>query len=125
MILLLSYTYLNSVYIGKVIISPSVHTTKTARETFLLVCSADIYPLSATGQRSVFEWFFDNSSLPSGVTISNTTKSGNTTYTNTLHFSPLLEIHAGMYTCQIGYRAVSTTIFVVGKDFVLARSNSY
>ena len=54
-------------------------------------------------QDVIFEWFFDqtNSSLPSGVTISNVTNNGSN-YTSTLQFSPLLPSHAGLYTCRLG-----------------------
>ena len=104
---------------GKLIISPSVPTIKCAGEIFSLVCSADIYPLLINGSLSIFEWFFDNTTVPSGVTVSNVMKRGNTTYTSTLQFSPLLIIHSGMYTCRIGYKTVNTTVFVMGKDSYL------
>ena len=110
--------FLNSVD-NVLVIFPSGPTTKTAGEVFSLVCSTDVYSLS-DGPQPIFEWFFgptSNSSLPSGITISNVTKSGNTC-TSTLQFSPLYEIHAGMYTCRIGYKAVNTTISVEGKDLL-------
>ena len=112
-------------HIENVTVSPSGPTTKIAGEIFSLVCSADVYPLPVYGPLPIFEWFFDNSFLRSGVTVSNVTKSGNTTCASTLQFSPLRKIHAGIYTCQIGSKAVSTTISAVGKDslLVLARSH--
>ena len=108
-------------HIGNLTVSPFDPATKFAGDIFSLVCSADIHPLSTLthGELSMFEWFFGNSSLPSGVTVSNVTKSGNTTYTSILQFSPLHETYTGVYTCQIGYTAVSTTITVVGKDSLL------
>ena len=105
-------------HIGNLTVSPIDPATKFAEDIFSLVCSADIHPLptSIHGELSLIEWFFDNSSLPSGVTVSNVTKSGNTTYTNVLQFSPLHKTYTGVYTCRIGSRAISTTIAVVGKD---------
>jgi hypothetical protein len=96
-----------------VTVSPSDPTTKITGEIFSLVCSADIYPLATHGQLLIFEWLFGNSSLPSGVSV---TKSGNSTYTSTLKLPPLDETHTGVYTCRIGYTAVSTAISVEGKN---------
>ena len=111
-------TFLNSVHTGNLTVSPFDPATKITGEMFSLVCSADIHPLPTHGhvQLSIFEWFFDNSSLPSGATASDVIKSGTTTYTSTLKFSPLDETHTGVYTCQISYTAVSTTITVKGKN---------
>ena len=83
-------------------ISPSGFSTGTAGELFTLECSADILTQTDT-PFPTFEWFFclTNTSLPSGVTVSNVTNSGNT-YTSTLQFSPLQGSHAGMYTCRLG-----------------------
>ena len=103
-------------HIGNLTVSPFDPATKFAGEIFSLVCSADIHPLPTHGELSMFEWFFGNSSRPSGATVSNVTKSGNTTYTSILQFPALHKTYTGMYTCHIGYTAVSTTITVVGKD---------
>ena len=69
-----------------------------------------------------FEWFFGstNTSLPSGVMVSNVTNSGNT-YTSTLQFSPLQESHVGMYTCQLGGNerlAANIEITVNGRPYL-------
>ncbi|MCG8620649.1 MAG: hypothetical protein MJE68_01440, partial [Proteobacteria bacterium] len=60
-------TFLNSVHTGNLTVSPFAPATKITGEMFSLVCSADIHPLPTHGhaQLSIFEWFFDNSSLPS------------------------------------------------------------
>ena len=98
-------------------ISPSGPSTGTAGETFTLECLADIMTQSDSPSPN-FEWFFGptNTSLPSGMTVSDVTVSGNT-YTSTLQFSPLGESHAGMYTCRLGGNArlaVNTMITVNG-----------
>ena len=89
--------------IGAVSISSS--GSSTAGETYSLTCSATISPnpLPTNVPSPTFQWFFgpNNSSLPSGVTPSNTTITGNT-YTSTLEFSRLSQRHTGMYTCRIG-----------------------
>ena len=97
-------------------ISPSGPNIKNSGSNFSLVCSANIYSLTVYGSPSILEWFFgpENSSLPSGVVVSNVTNSGNN-YTSTLQFSPLLEAHTGIYTCQIGHLATSTIIFAGSK----------
>ena len=111
-----------TVDISAVIISPSGPITGTAGETFTLECSADIMTQSDSPSPT-YEWFFGltNTSLPSGVTVSNVTNSGNT-YTSILQFSPLQESHAGMYTCRLGGNArlaVNTMITVNGMTFYL------
>ena len=95
-------------------------TNGIAGETFTLECSTDITPkpLPQKVPFPYFEWFFGptNASLPSGVTVSDVTNSGNT-YTSTLQFSPLLVSHAGMYTCHLGGNerlSASTTVNVNG-----------
>ena len=90
-------------------------STETAEENSMIDCSADITTQSDS-PTPAFEWFFGpiNTSLPSGVTVSDVTNSGNT-YTSTLQFSPLQESHAGMYTCRLGGNsrlAASTSIIV-------------
>ena len=94
--------------IGAVSVSPAGTTTTTVGENFNLQCSVDITPnpLPENVPTPSFEWFFgsNNASLPSGVTVSSVTSSGNT-YTSTLQFSPLQESYAGMYTCRLGGNA--------------------
>ena len=82
-------------------ISPSETIIETAGEIFNLSCSANIS--ISPSQNVTFEWFFgpDNSTLPTGVIVSNVTNNSNT-YTSTLQLSSLTQSHAGMYTCQIG-----------------------
>ena len=96
------------------------NATRIAGEiNFTLQCSACIMsPLLDNVPVPTFEWFFgpDNSSLPSGVTISNVTNSSNT-YTSTLQFSTLSESHSGLYTCRLGGNerlAANTNITVKG-----------
>ena len=87
---------------------PAGNTTRTVGENFNLQCSVDIAPnpLPENVPTPSFEWFFgsNNTSLPSGVTLSSVTSSGNT-YTSILQFSPLQESHTGMYTCRLGGNA--------------------
>ena len=103
------------------LISPAGVSTATAGKNFMLECSADItpnpLPIDVASPR--FEWFFGptNTSLPSGVTVSDVTNSGNA-YTSGLLFSPLQESHEGMYTCRLGGNerlAANTVVTVNGK----------
>ena len=110
-----------AVDITEITITLSVSGTETAGKIFTLSCSVDITPnpLPEYVPSPSFEWFFGptNTSLPSGVTVSNVTNSGNT-YTSTLQFSPLQESHAGKYTCRLGGNerlAANTMITVNGK----------
>ena len=83
-------------------------------------CSADITPnpLPVNVPPPYFKWFFGptNTSLPSGVTVSNVTNNDNT-YTSTLHFTPLKDCHEGMYTCQLGGNEIlaANTNVTIGK----------
>ena len=106
-------------------ITPSVPGTETAGKIFTLNCSVDITPnpLPEDVPSPSFEWFFGptNTSLPSGVTVSDVINCSNT-YTSTLQFSPLRESHAGMYTCRLGANerlAANTSITVNGKSIVI------
>ena len=101
--------------IGPVSISPSNATIRTAEEFLNLSCSADII-LDSLSQDVTFEWFFgpNNSTLPTGVTVSNVTNNSNT-YTSTLQLSSLTQSHVGTYTCRIGGNkrlAASATVTV-------------
>ena len=96
-------------------ISPSNATIRTAEEFLNLSCSADIV-LDSPSQNVTFEWFFgpNNSTLPTGVTVSNVTNNSNT-YTSTLQLSSLTQSHTGTYTCRIGGNkglAASATVTV-------------
>lgn len=87
---------------------------------FTLECSAEIspYPLPANVPYPNFEWFFGptNSSLPSGVTISDMRNISNN-YISTLQFSPLLPHNFGMYTCRLGgNERLAANTFIHGKD---------
>ena len=104
--------------IGTVTISPAT-STGTVGEPFAVECSVDITPnpLPQNVPTPSFEWFFGgltNTSLPSGVTVSDVTNSGNT-YTSTLQFSPLTQCHEGMYTCRLGgnERLTANTVITV------------
>ena len=95
-----------AVDIGEMTITPSAPAgTVTAGRMFTLNCSVDItpYPLPENVPPPSFEWFNGqtNTSLPSGVTVSDVTNS-DITYTSTLQFFPLQWSHAGMYTCRLG-----------------------
>ena len=89
--------------------------------TFNLKCSAEISPdpLPENVSYPSFEWFFGrtNSSLPSGVTVSNVTQIRKS-YSSVLQFLPLLPHHAGMYTCRLGgNERLAATIFVEGSTY--------
>lgn len=106
--------------IGAVSVSPAGTTTTTAGDNFNLQCSVDIIPnpLPENVPTPSFDWFFgsNNASLPSGVTVTPLTSSGNT-YTSTLQFSLLQESHGGMYTCRLAGNprlANNNTIIVSG-----------
>ena len=79
--------------------------TSTAGKDLILECSAVITPnpLPINVSSPNFEWFFglNNASLPSGISVSNVSRSGNN-YISRLQFSPLSQSHAGMYTCRLG-----------------------
>ena len=91
-----------SVNISTITVSLSAPITGFAGNSLSLICSS-IISFFPPPQGMVFEWFFSpngNSSLPTGVT-SDLINVGNS-YTSILEFSPLLPIHAGLYTCQFG-----------------------
>lgn len=108
--------------IEPVVIEPfGSSVTSTAGMNFTLECSAVITPnpLPFNVTYPSFEWFFgeNNSSLPSGVSVSRVSRSGNN-YKSCLQFSPLNQSHAGIYTCQLGGNALlatCTTLIVNGK----------
>ena len=83
---------------GPVNISPEA-SIGIVGEIFNISCSADIITNFSLSQ-DTFEWFFgpDNSSLPTGVSVSSVINSSNT-YTSTLQFFSLNQSNAGMYTC--------------------------
>ena len=107
--------------------SPSVAATpRTVGDNFTLMCQTDITP-SPPLEDVTFEWFFgpDNSSLPSNVTVSDVTNTGNT-YANTLQFSPILLSHVGMYVCRLwnySTQTASTIITVNCKYKILTIQN--
>ena len=96
-------------------------------ESYSLTCTAilvDPVPLPLDVPPPTFEWFFGlngSVSLSSGVIpMANVTASSNNsiniTYTSTLEFSPLIQSHAGMYTCRLGAGSLmnSTVVTVNG-----------
>ena len=101
------------------------HTGSSATgENFTLDCSVTIAPnpLPENVSLPTYEWFFgpNNASLPFGVAVSNVTNINNT-YTSALHFSPLSQSHAGMYTCRLGGNerlANNITISVLNSKFI-------
>ena len=99
--------------IDPVTISPSTGSTATTagQRHYSLTCSVTLFEPShldlTSGVPSPnFQWSFDGTSLPSGVTamptVMNSSNSTSETYTSTLQFSPLSQSHAGMYTCRVG-----------------------
>ena len=111
LLFMLNYTVF-SVNISSLTISSSRHTEHGAGEILSIYCLVDI-ALPPNVPPPTFEWFFgpDNSSLPSGVTVLPVTNNGNT-YNSTLHFSPLLIHHTGLYTCRLGsnYRLAASAM---------------
>ena len=101
--------------------SPSGHINKSVGSSFTLNCSvvftANVLPQNMS--YPTIEWSYsgttgsaNTSSLPSGVTIADVIRIGDT-YISSLQFSALLESHAGIYTCQVGGNKMllnSTTI---------------
>ena len=90
-------------------------------ESYSLTCTAilvDPVPLPSNVPPPTFEWFFglnSSVSLPSGVIpIATVTASSNDsiTYTSTLEFSPLIQSHAGMYTCRLGAGSLMNSTIV-------------
>ena len=109
--------------IGEVIVqSPSgTNTGRTVGEiNYTLRCSADIRSrLPPNVPPPTFEWFhnLNNGTLPTGVTVSNTSSYGNF-YSSILQFSSLSQKHAGTYTCRLGGNqrlAATISITVNGK----------
>ena len=99
--------------IKEVIISPSRHSLGSPGDLFMLNCSVNFSdnPLSSISDVALptFMWFFGpngNASLPSGATPMATVLSSNKVYTSTLQFSPLSQLHTGMYTCQPGAKTL-------------------
>ena len=87
-------------------------STAILGESFTLTC---IIP-NSTPQNVTFEWFFglNNSSLPSGVVVSNVTKNFRF-YIGSLQFTSLLGFHIGLYKCRLGSNenVAATTIVTV------------
>ena len=94
-----------AVHVGPLNISEP--TTGIFGETITITCSVEFVPHRPSAADVDFEWFFgpDNSTLPSDVIKSNIIKEGRTC-SSTLHFSPLLSTHAGIYTCHFVYYAI-------------------
>ena len=104
MILIVSFREDSSGDLVTILISPS--GSSTAGEMYSLNCSAalssDPIPLPSDVPSPTFEWFFGpngNTSLPSGMIPMATILHGSNIYSSTLQFSPLSQIHAGVYTC--------------------------
>ena len=95
----------------------SGHNNVAAGDSMTLKCSAAII-VKSDSPYPKFEWFFgpDNSTLSSGVTVSNVMNNSNT-YTSTLQISPLPVSDVGIYTCRLGGNqrlAASITINAYG-----------
>ena len=105
---------ITTVNIGSV--SITAQSSGTSGKIFSISCSAEIV-IKSDSPYPNFEWFFgpSNNSLPSNVAVLAVTRTG-ITYTSTLQFSPLLQSHAGMYTCRLGGNerlAEKTTVTVL------------
>ena len=109
-------------------------------ESYSLTCTVilvDPVPLPSDVPPPTFEWFFGlngSISLSSGVIpMANVTASSNNsiniTYTSTLEFSPLIQSHAGMYTCRLGAGSLINSIVVTvngnADDYFLCDNNKY
>ena len=90
--------------VGPLNISKSI--TGVLGESSTLTCSAEFVPKPPPTIDVNFEWSIgltnNSTTFSSDVTKSNTTKEGST-YSSTLHFSSLLSIHEGTYTCHFVY----------------------
>ena len=92
-----------SVNINTITVSLTAPVTGFAGNCLSLICSS-VISFFPPPRDMIFEWFFGpngNSSLPTGVITPDVTNISSN-YTSTLEFSPLLPIHAGLYTCQFG-----------------------
>lgn len=99
-------------------ITPPGSIAAIAGETITLECSTDITPslepdsLYENATTPNFGWFYDsNNSSTANVTV--TVVKNDSTYTSTLHFSPLLLSHTGLYICRFGGNRANTTITVL------------
>ena len=105
-----------------IVLSPSgINTERTIGEiNYTLRCSAGIRsPLLSNVSLPTFEWFYgpNNSTLPSGVTVSNKSNNGNIS-SSILQFPSLSQNHTGIYTCRLGGNqrlAATINITVNGK----------
>ena len=95
-----------------------------AGENFTLTCSASLTVKPGSQQSSgipssPYDWFFgpNNSSLPSGVTSVAT--NNRNTFTSTLQFSPLIQSHAGIYTCQLGAGRLANSVNISVNGIIL------
>lgn len=117
--------------IGEIVVqSPSgTNTDRTVDEiNYTLQCSTDIKsPLPNNVPHPTFEWFHNpnsNGTLPSGVTVSNTSSDGNIS-SSILQFLSLSQRHAGIYTCRLGgnQRLAATINITVNGKFSLIRQS--
>ena len=82
--------------------------SETNGETYTLTCSAtliDPTPLPANVPAPNFHWYFGptgDAPLPPDVTLWPTLSVSSYTYISNLVFSPLVQSHAGTYTCRLG-----------------------
>ena len=100
------HSYVYAVNMSSITVTPSGSHIRVVEESFNIQCSVTIYhdPLPQSVPYPTMQWFHGpaNSSLPSGVTSTGVTKTGNYTYTSMLQFSALQDFQAGMYTCRVG-----------------------
>lgn len=92
--------------------------SETNGEPYILTCSAtliDPTPLPANVPSPNFHWYFGptgNGPLPPDVTLMTTT-SNSYTYSSTLVFSPLVQSHAGTYTCRLGAGSLAENVTIM------------
>ena len=110
--------------IDHVTISPSTGfaATSAGERDYSLTCSVTLFdPISLPHNvpSPNFQWSFESTSLPSGVTATPTVMSSSNstseTYSSTLQFNfPLSQSpHAGMYTCRLGPGILENSAMVI------------
>ena len=118
LLLVISLPLYTIVHIGAISISPVGPIIKASQESFSLYCSLPFSnPLPQGVSAPELVWFFNstNSTFPHGVTMANTMSMTGNASISSLTFSPPLESHTGIYTCQIegNGRQVATIMITV------------
>ena len=109
--------------VSHVTFSPSTGSTATTagQRDYSLTCSSTLFapiPLPGDVPPLSFQWSFNNTSLPSGVTampiitIMSSSNSTSETYTSTLQISSLNQCNVGMYTRRLGPAHLMNSVMV-------------